>query len=154
MADVVAGYGTDVDLDVIRARWSLRSLQAIRWLIEHDFDPWRSGCEVDVRKSQLSGCTSPTATTAVLPGWINDGTLGFGGRIRGAGVVASREADGDVEATGGDGGGVHGAAVDRGDGRDEGEAETEAVVAGAVVEPGERQEQPVDLVGWDDRGRC
>ena len=67
LADVVAGYGTDVDLDVIRAWWSLRSLQAIRWLIEHDFDPCRPGCEVDVLKSQLSGCTSPTATTAVLP---------------------------------------------------------------------------------------
>ena len=28
LADVVAGYGTDVDLDVIRAWWSLRSLLA------------------------------------------------------------------------------------------------------------------------------
>ncbi|RSN71126.1 aminoglycoside phosphotransferase, partial [Streptomyces sp. WAC 05379] len=36
--DVVAGYGTDVDLDVIRAWWSLRSLLAIRWLTEHGFD--------------------------------------------------------------------------------------------------------------------
>ena len=36
---VVAGYGTDVDLDVIRAWWSLRSLRAIRWLVEHSFDP-------------------------------------------------------------------------------------------------------------------
>jgi aminoglycoside phosphotransferase (APT) family kinase protein len=51
LGDVVAGYGTDVDLDVIRAWWSLRSLQAVRWLIEHDFDPWRPGCEVDVLKS-------------------------------------------------------------------------------------------------------
>jgi hypothetical protein len=41
--------------------------------------------------------------------------------------------------------------VDRGDGRHQGEAEAEAIVAGAVVEPGERQEQPVDLVGWHDR---
>jgi hypothetical protein len=32
----------------------------------------------------------------------------------------------------------------------QGEAETEAIVAGAVVKPGERQEQPVDLVGWCD----
>ncbi len=30
--DVVAGYGADVDLDVIRAWWSLRSLLAVRWL--------------------------------------------------------------------------------------------------------------------------
>jgi aminoglycoside phosphotransferase (APT) family kinase protein len=53
LGDVAAGYGTDVDLDVIRAWWSLRSLQAIRWLIEHGFDPWRPGCEVDVLRSQL-----------------------------------------------------------------------------------------------------
>jgi aminoglycoside phosphotransferase len=30
LGDVVAGYGTDVDLDVIRAWWSLRSLRAVR----------------------------------------------------------------------------------------------------------------------------
>jgi aminoglycoside phosphotransferase (APT) family kinase protein len=40
LGDVVAGYGTDVDLDVIRAWWSLRSLLAVRWLVEHGFDPW------------------------------------------------------------------------------------------------------------------
>ena len=51
LGDVVAGYGTDVDLDVIRAWWSFRSLQAIRWLIEHGFDPFSPGCEVDVLKS-------------------------------------------------------------------------------------------------------
>ena len=39
LADVVAGYGTDVDLDVIRAWWSFRSLGAVRWLVERDFDP-------------------------------------------------------------------------------------------------------------------
>ena len=53
LGDVVAGYGTDVDLDVIRAWWSLRSLLAIRWLIEHGFDPSLPGCEVDVLRSQL-----------------------------------------------------------------------------------------------------
>jgi aminoglycoside phosphotransferase (APT) family kinase protein len=53
LADVVAGYGTDVDLDVIRAWWSLRSLMAIRWLIEHGFDPWHAGAEVDVLRSQM-----------------------------------------------------------------------------------------------------
>lgn len=37
--DVAAGYGTDVDLDVIRAWWPLRSLLAVRWLVEHGFDP-------------------------------------------------------------------------------------------------------------------
>jgi aminoglycoside phosphotransferase (APT) family kinase protein len=51
LGDVVAGYGADVDLDVIRAWWSWRSLEAIRWLIEHGFDPWLPGCEVDVLKS-------------------------------------------------------------------------------------------------------
>ena len=51
--DIVAGYGTDVDLDVIRAWWSLRSLLAIRWLVEHGFDPFMPGCEVDVLKARL-----------------------------------------------------------------------------------------------------
>ncbi|MGW5240973.1 phosphotransferase family protein [Monashia sp. NPDC004114] len=53
LGDVVAGYGADVDLDVIRAWWSLRSLTAIRWLVEHGFDPSAPGCEVDVLKAQL-----------------------------------------------------------------------------------------------------
>ncbi|WP_433544648.1 phosphotransferase family protein (plasmid) [Streptomyces sp. CA-294286] len=51
--DVLAGYGTDVDLGVIRAWWSSRSLLAVRWLIEHGFDPFAPGCEVDVLKSRL-----------------------------------------------------------------------------------------------------
>ncbi|WP_327311980.1 phosphotransferase family protein [Streptomyces sp. NBC_01235] len=51
--DVVAGYGTDVDPDVIRAWWSLRSLLAVRWLIEHGFDPFAPGCEVDVLRSRM-----------------------------------------------------------------------------------------------------
>ncbi|MEU9954908.1 phosphotransferase [Streptomyces sp. NPDC050982] len=51
--DVVAGYGTDVDLDVIRAWWSLRSLLVVRWLVEHGFDPFAPGCEVDVLRSRL-----------------------------------------------------------------------------------------------------
>jgi Ser/Thr protein kinase RdoA (MazF antagonist) len=53
LGDVVAGYGTDVDLDVIRAWWSLRSLQAARWLIEHGFDPSSPGGEFDVLRSQV-----------------------------------------------------------------------------------------------------
>jgi aminoglycoside phosphotransferase (APT) family kinase protein len=48
LGDVVAGYGTDVDLDVIRAWWSWRSLVAARWLIEHGFDPAAPGCEFAV----------------------------------------------------------------------------------------------------------
>nr|WP_255621199.1 aminoglycoside phosphotransferase family protein [Pseudonocardia sp. DSM 110487] len=53
LGDVLAGYGTDVDLDVIRAWWSLRSLLAIRWLVEHGFDPFAPGCEVDVLRARL-----------------------------------------------------------------------------------------------------
>ncbi|MFE9812987.1 phosphotransferase family protein [Streptomyces sp. NPDC005548] len=51
--DVIAGYGTDVDLDVIRAWSSLRSLLIVRWLIEHGFDPFAPGCEVDVLRSRM-----------------------------------------------------------------------------------------------------
>jgi aminoglycoside phosphotransferase len=53
LGDVVAGYGTDVDLDVIRAWWSWRSLVAVRWLVEQGFDPFAPGCEVDVLRSRL-----------------------------------------------------------------------------------------------------
>jgi Ser/Thr protein kinase RdoA (MazF antagonist) len=53
LADVVAGYGSQVDLDVIRAWWSARSLLAIRWLVEHGFDPFSPGCEVDVLRSLM-----------------------------------------------------------------------------------------------------
>ena len=48
LGDVIAGYGTDVDLDVIRAWWSVRSLLAVRWLVEHGFDPSAPGAEIDV----------------------------------------------------------------------------------------------------------
>ncbi|MEU8282854.1 phosphotransferase [Micromonospora sp. NPDC048905] len=51
--DVVAGYGVDVDLDVIRAWWSMRSLLAIRWLVQHGFDPSSPGCEVDVLRARM-----------------------------------------------------------------------------------------------------
>jgi aminoglycoside phosphotransferase len=50
---VLEGYGADVDVDVIRGWWSLRSLTAIRWLLEHGFDPFAPGCEVDVLRSQV-----------------------------------------------------------------------------------------------------
>jgi len=53
LGDVVAGYGTEVDLDVIRAWWSLRCLGAVRWLIEHGFDAFAPGCEVDVLRSRM-----------------------------------------------------------------------------------------------------
>ncbi|MGW6528447.1 phosphotransferase family protein [Streptomyces venezuelae] len=51
--DLLAGYGTDVDVDVIRAWWSLRSLLAIRWLVEHGFDPTAPGCEIDVLRARM-----------------------------------------------------------------------------------------------------
>ncbi|MER6401213.1 phosphotransferase [Kitasatospora sp. NPDC001603] len=53
--DVIGGYGTDLDLDldVIHGWWSLRSLLAVRWLIEHGFDPFAPGCEVDVLRSRM-----------------------------------------------------------------------------------------------------
>ena len=53
LADVLTGYGSDVDLDAIRAWWSLRSLLASRWLIEHGFDPNSPGCEFDVLRSRM-----------------------------------------------------------------------------------------------------
>jgi aminoglycoside phosphotransferase (APT) family kinase protein len=49
--DVLAGYGTDVDLAVLRGWWALRSLVAIRWLVEHGYDPAAPGCEIDVVRS-------------------------------------------------------------------------------------------------------
>lgn len=55
LADVLAGYGTDIhiDLEVILGWWSLHSLLAVRWLIEHGFDPFAPGCEVDVLRSRM-----------------------------------------------------------------------------------------------------
>jgi aminoglycoside phosphotransferase (APT) family kinase protein len=53
LGDVIDGYGGDVDHDVIRAWWSLRSLTAIRWLVGHGFDPAAPGCEIDVLRSQM-----------------------------------------------------------------------------------------------------
>ena len=52
LGDLLDGYGTDVDLDVIHGWWSLRCLQAIRWLIEHGFDPFAPGAEVDVLRAR------------------------------------------------------------------------------------------------------
>lgn len=50
--DLLAGYG-DADRDVIRAWWSLRSLVASRWLIEHGFDPDAPGSEFDVLRARM-----------------------------------------------------------------------------------------------------
>ncbi|MCD0484875.1 phosphotransferase [Streptacidiphilus sp. ASG 303] len=53
LGDVAAGYGAGIDLDVIHAWWSLRSLLVVRWLAEHGFDPFAPGCEVDVLRSRM-----------------------------------------------------------------------------------------------------
>jgi aminoglycoside phosphotransferase (APT) family kinase protein len=49
--DVVAGYGGDVEMDVIRAYWSLRSLMEIRWLAEHGYGAPATFPEVAVLNS-------------------------------------------------------------------------------------------------------
>jgi aminoglycoside phosphotransferase (APT) family kinase protein len=49
--DVVAGYGGAVDIDVIRAYWSLRSLMVIRWLVEHGYGAPATFPEVAVLNS-------------------------------------------------------------------------------------------------------
>ena len=35
--DVIAGYGSEVDRDIVRAWWSLRCLLNVRWLADHGF---------------------------------------------------------------------------------------------------------------------
>jgi aminoglycoside phosphotransferase len=54
--DVVAGYGGDVEIDVIRAYWSLRSLMEIRWLAEHGYGAPATFPEVAV----LNSSSAPT----------------------------------------------------------------------------------------------
>jgi aminoglycoside phosphotransferase (APT) family kinase protein len=51
--DVVAGYGSDVDLDLIRAWWSLRCLLGVRWLADHGFGPPSEMPEVAVLRSAV-----------------------------------------------------------------------------------------------------
>src|SRR5947208_10045478 len=50
--DAVAGYGTDVDRDLIRAWWSLRCLLGVRWLVEHGFGPPEEMPEVAVLRTR------------------------------------------------------------------------------------------------------
>jgi aminoglycoside phosphotransferase (APT) family kinase protein len=50
LAHVLEGYGGDVDPAVIRGWRAMRSLTAIRWLLEHGYDPAAPGCEIDVLK--------------------------------------------------------------------------------------------------------
>ena len=53
LGDVVAGYGTDIDRDLIRAWWPLRSLLNIRWLVEHGYGSPEEMPEVAVLRSPL-----------------------------------------------------------------------------------------------------
>ena len=53
LGDVVAGYGTDVDCDLIRAWWSLRCLSNVRWLAENGFGPVEAMPEVAVLRSRI-----------------------------------------------------------------------------------------------------
>ncbi len=52
LGEVLAGYGSDVDRDLIRAWWSLRCLLNVRWLAEHGFGPIEEMPEVAVLRSQ------------------------------------------------------------------------------------------------------
>jgi aminoglycoside phosphotransferase (APT) family kinase protein len=51
LGDVIAGYGTDVDVELIRAWWSLRCLTNVRWLVEHGYGPPEDYPEVAVLRS-------------------------------------------------------------------------------------------------------
>jgi aminoglycoside phosphotransferase (APT) family kinase protein len=64
--DVIAGYGRDVEIDVVRAYWSLRSLMEIRWLVEHGHGTPATLPEVSVLQSlarQLPDAGSGAAGT-------------------------------------------------------------------------------------------
>jgi hypothetical protein len=52
LGDVVAGYGTDVDRDLIRAWWSLRCLTNVRWLAEHGYGSPEEFPEVALLRSR------------------------------------------------------------------------------------------------------
>jgi hypothetical protein len=51
LEDVVAGYGVDVDRDLVRAWWSWRCLVVIRWLSENGYGPPEHYPEVAVLQS-------------------------------------------------------------------------------------------------------
>ena len=50
--DLVAGYGGEVDRELIRGWWSLRCLSNVRWLTEHGFGPAEELPEVALLRSQ------------------------------------------------------------------------------------------------------
>lgn len=51
--DVLAGYGGDVDVELIHAWWSVRGLLGIRWLVEHGYNPNAPGAEGDVLRARM-----------------------------------------------------------------------------------------------------
>ena len=51
LGDVIAGYGAEVDRELIRAWWSLRCLTSVRWLVEHGYGPPEHYPEVAVLRS-------------------------------------------------------------------------------------------------------
>jgi aminoglycoside phosphotransferase (APT) family kinase protein len=53
LGDVMAGYGTDVDRDLIRAWWSFRCLTNVRWLTEHGYGSPEKFPEVAVLRSRI-----------------------------------------------------------------------------------------------------
>ena len=52
LSDVIAGYGGDIDRDLIRAWWSWRSLVVVRWLVEAGYGPPEDYPEVAVLRSR------------------------------------------------------------------------------------------------------
>jgi len=52
LGDVIAGYGADVDRDLIRGWWSWRCLTNVRWLVEHGYGPSEDYPEVAVLRSR------------------------------------------------------------------------------------------------------
>jgi aminoglycoside phosphotransferase (APT) family kinase protein len=48
LSHVIAGYGTHVDREIIRAWWSLRCLSNVRWLNEHGYGDFEDFPEVAV----------------------------------------------------------------------------------------------------------
>ena len=52
LGDVAAGYGAEVDRDLVHAWQSLRCLSNVRWLVEHGFGPPEEMPEVAVLRSR------------------------------------------------------------------------------------------------------
>jgi len=82
LGDVVAGHGTDVD--VIRARWSSRSLRALRWPGEHGFRPIARGRLADIPTVSRH---EPTKATWTVPDQVAAFRDGGVGRLSTGGIL-------------------------------------------------------------------